>query len=205
MVCIPDIENIHLTLQYGIENARPSLQSQITKLWRELSLKLIQKMEEKSASSVYATCGLSLLWRKSDLNLVENITFSVLSMMDTSVTSLNSGSDSITDSSDYNPLMVFTPKLILQMNSGQLKLENLHQISSIGMVQSLLLSIGAYATSAHTNVIATVMNYMLGQITGIWDVYRPCKRRDSFEVCLGRFSNYKCESYYGIHMILELN
>ena len=155
-----------------------------------MSLKLIQKMEEKSASSVYATCGLSLLWRKSDLNLVENITFSVLSMLDTSVTSLNSGTDSMTDSSDHNPLMVFTPKLILQMNSGQLKLENLHQISSIGMVQSLLLSIGAYATSAHTNIIATVMNYMLGQITGIWDVYRPCKRRDSFEVCLGQFSNY---------------
>ena len=76
------------------------------------------------------------------------------------------------------------------MNSGQLKLENLHQISSIGMVQSLLLSIGAYATSAHTNIIVTVMNYMLGQITGIWDVYRPCKRRDSFEVCLGQFSYY---------------
>ena len=108
-----------------VENARSSLQTQITKLWRQLSIRLLDKTRNRDTLAVYATCGLSLLWQETDMQLVETIAYTYTS---------------VDEENDRNKLVVFTPQLILQMNSGQLKLENLHQIASIGIIQSLLLS-----------------------------------------------------------------
>ena len=152
-----------------IENARTSLQNQITKLWRELSVRLLTKTRKKDTLAVYATCGLSLLWQESDMQLVETISYVYT----------NTESE---DEQEKNKLVVFTPQLILQMNSGQLKLENLHQIASIGIVQSLLLSISAYATSDQMDLVEYIMSFMLGQLNGIWKTRG--RRRETFELCL---------------------
>jgi hypothetical protein len=49
----------------GIENARPTLKAQISKLWKEITMKLTDKITDKSAASVYSLCGISLKWQKT--------------------------------------------------------------------------------------------------------------------------------------------
>ena len=49
----------------GIENARSTLKAQISKLWKDITMKLTDKITDKSAASVYSLCGISLKWQKT--------------------------------------------------------------------------------------------------------------------------------------------
>jgi hypothetical protein len=87
-----------------------------------------------------------------------------------------------TESSDWNGLIILTPKLMLQLNSGQLKLDGLQQIATIGIIQSVILAVGIFADCNNFKLITDTSNFLLGQLTDIWNV----RNRSKITICMFR-------------------
>ena len=164
------LENRLAHYHEGVENARGALKAQIAKLWREIALELISKISDKSATTVYSLCGITLKWQETDLTLLSQLTEALF--------------NADYSECDLGGLIILSPRLILQLNSGQLKLEGLQQIATIGVTQSILLAVGAYADSRNTALLNQVSHFLLSQLTDIWTLNRPTSRRENFEMCL---------------------
>lgn len=167
---------LHHYLQ-DVAHARPALKSQITRVWKELTGKLLQQMSlssdrQTSASDVYTLCGLTLKWLGTDLTLLENIALATINCLES------------TEGVDTSGLSIMTPQLLLQLNFGQLKVDGLHQIASVGMSQSILLAVGIYGSKSSPKLIKLACRYLLTQLSEIWDSARPSKKRETFETCL---------------------
>jgi hypothetical protein len=166
---------LHHYLQ-DVAHARPALKSQITRVWKELTAKLLQQISSNngltSASDVYTLCGLTLKWLGSDIALLENIALSTINCLES------------TEGVDTSGLSIMTPQLLLQLNFGQLKVDGLHQIASVGMSQSILLAVGIYGSQKSPKLLKLACRYLLTQLSEIWDSARPSKKRETFETCL---------------------